>query len=96
MKALTGLWRGIVTIRSPFVITICLLCRKIRNQPFREHERRVDAQSPEAFPSAGDDFNFTHVLAASKLFDRLKVFADRVANIVECFFLSRALRPAAW
>ena len=34
VNALTGLWRGMVSIRCPFVITMCLLWRAIQNPAF--------------------------------------------------------------
>src|SRR5436190_23636496 len=96
VKAFTGLWRGIVTIRTPSDITMCLPWRKMRKPAFSRARTASRWLTPGIFGTLHRDLHFTDILALDKIIDGSEVFTNGVLNICERFRFSCALRPAAW
>ena len=94
VKAFTGLWRGIVRMRRPSVITTCLSCRSIRNPTFSKARTLEGEEFPQACRLTRCYFHLADILPARKLLDRFQTLADCLPNILQRLMFGCALRPA--
>lgn len=66
--ALIGLWRGIVRIRTPSVITMCLPWRAMRKPAFfQDPDRSLVVDAGKLRHQGLRDFYFTHDSAAEQI-----------------------------
>lgn len=93
MNILTGLRRGMVTMRRPLLITMCLPWRTIRKPAFSSAHGVLMVDAGDLGQGSDGYFDFANVLDAKLFIDDGKVFADRVLDVLQRLVLARSLRP---
>jgi len=96
VKALTGLCRGMVTMRTPSDITICLPWRMMRKSAFWSARTASRWLTPGIFGTSHRHRNFANVLAFDEVVYCGEVFANGVLNVFEGLGFCSPLRPATW
>ncbi len=97
VKALTGSCRGIVKIRTPSDMTMCLLSRMIRKPAFSKARAAWRCGMPGILPKLDGDLDLANELGfLEQLFRYFQVLPDGILDVRESRFFCLALRHTAW
>src|SRR5580698_6400238 len=84
-----GLCRGMVSIRSPLVITMCFLGEESEIRPSPGPSPLADERRQEISPLACGHFHFAHILSLRTLTYSVQIFGNRRTDVLQSFLFRR-------
>ncbi len=91
VMAFTGSCRGIVILRTPFVMTMCLPCRKIQKPAFSKPRTAGDGQPRAASARLSPNLDFFNLGTLKLPCLGVQILPNGIGNVRQRFFSGRPL-----